>query len=115
MYGLRRFGIILGLSTITDILKGLGNPQEGVRFIHVAGTNGKGSVASSLATILRLSGYDVGLYTSPHLIRFNERICVNGKPISDDAVVASWEAVKPGLRSADSEGGERCARARRAA
>ena len=94
MYGMRRFGIILGLETISDILAGLGNPQETFSAIHVAGTNGKGSIASALATILQQAGYRVGLYTSPHLIRFNERICVNGQPVSDDDVVASWEAVK---------------------
>lgn len=94
MYGMRRFGIVLGLSTITNILDGLGNPQRTFSAIHIAGTNGKGSIASALATILQQAGYRVGLYTSPHLIRFNERICVNGSPISDDAVVASWEAVK---------------------
>lgn len=94
MYGMRRFGIVLGLSTITNILYGLGNPQRTFSAIHIAGTNGKGSIASALATILQQAGYRVGLYTSPHLIRFNERICVNGSPISDDAVVASWEAVK---------------------
>jgi len=93
MYGLHRFGIILGLSTIRDILDGLGNPQDTFRCIHVAGTNGKGSVASALANILHLSGYRVGLYTSPHLIRFNERICINGKPIADDRVLGSYEAV----------------------
>ena len=94
MYGMRRFGIVLGLSTITNILDGLGNPQNRFSTIHIAGTNGKGSIASALATILQKAGYRVGLYTSPHLIRFNERICVNGKQIADDAVVASWEAVK---------------------
>jgi dihydrofolate synthase/folylpolyglutamate synthase len=94
MYSMRRFGIVLGLSTITTILDGLGNPQRTFSAIHIAGTNGKGSIASALATILQQAGYRVGLYTSPHLIRFNERICVNGQPISDDAVVASWEAVK---------------------
>ena len=94
MYSMRRFGIILGLSTITNILDGLGNPQRTFSAIHIAGTNGKGSIASALATILQQAGYRVGLYTSPHLIRFNERICINGTPISDDAVVASWEAVK---------------------
>ena len=94
MYRMRRFGIILGLSTITNILDGLGNPQRTFSAIHIAGTNGKGSIASALATILQQAGYRVGLYTSPHLIRFNERICINGTPISDDAVVASWEAVK---------------------
>ena len=94
MYSLRRFGIILGLATIKRILKGLGNPQEGMSFIHVAGTNGKGSIASTLSTILHLSGQKVGLYTSPHLVRFNERICINNRPISDENVVASYEAVK---------------------
>jgi dihydrofolate synthase / folylpolyglutamate synthase len=94
MYGMRRFGIVLGLSTITNILEGLGNPHHRFAAIHIAGTNGKGSIASALATILQKAGYRVGLYTSPHLIRFNERICINGKPIADDAVVASWEAVK---------------------
>ena len=94
MYGMRRFGIILGLETITNILAGLGNPQKTFSAIHIAGTNGKGSIASALATILQQAGYRVGLYTSPHLIRFNERICVNGQPIADDDIVASWEAVK---------------------
>lgn len=94
MYSLRRFGIILGLSTIKGILKGLGNPQEGMSFIHVAGTNGKGSVASTLSTILHLSGHKVGLYTSPHLVRFNERICINNRPISNKNVVSSYQAVK---------------------
>jgi dihydrofolate synthase/folylpolyglutamate synthase len=60
----------------------------------VAGTNGKGSVASSLASILHRSGYKTGLYTSPHLVRFNERIQVNNRPISNEKVVASYSAVK---------------------
>jgi dihydrofolate synthase/folylpolyglutamate synthase len=91
---MRRFGIILGLSTISNILHGLGNPHQTFSSIHIAGTNGKGSIASTLSTILKIAGYRVGLYTSPHLIRFNERICVNGIPIEDDAVVSSWETVK---------------------
>jgi len=93
MYGLHRFGIILGLATIRKILDGLDNPQDTFQCIHVAGTNGKGSVASALAHILNLAGYRVGLYTSPHLIRFNERICINNKPITNDRVLASYEAV----------------------
>jgi len=94
MFGMRRFGIILGLETIGNILEGLGNPQDTFRAVHIAGTNGKGSIASTLATILQQAGYRVGLYTSPHLIKFNERICINNLPIDDDDVVASWEAVK---------------------
>jgi len=94
MYSLRRFGIKLGLSTIRRILKGLGNPQDNFSCIHVAGTNGKGSVASALASILNASGYKTGLYTSPHLVRFNERITVRNRPVSNDNVVESYKAVK---------------------
>ena len=93
MYGLHRFGIKLGLATIRKILKGLGNPQKRFACIHVAGTNGKGSVASSLASILYRSGFTTGLYTSPHLVSFNERIQINNHPISDDRVVAAYNAV----------------------
>jgi len=94
MYGLRRFGIKLGLSTIKNILKGLGNPQDNFECIHVAGTNGKGSVAAALASILHVAGYHVGLYTSPHLIRFNERIRINEQQITNDDVVAAYQAVR---------------------
>jgi len=94
MYGFRRFGIKLGLSTIKKILAGLGDPQNNFACIHVAGTNGKGSVASSLASILHRSGYKTGLYTSPHLVRFNERIQVNNRPITNEKVVTSYSAVK---------------------
>lgn len=94
MYGLRRFGIILGLDTIKSILSALGNPQDNFHSIHVAGTNGKGSVAAGLSSILKESGYRVGLYTSPHLVRFNERICINNRRISDEAVVKSYRAVQ---------------------
>ncbi|MGD9228571.1 MAG: folylpolyglutamate synthase/dihydrofolate synthase family protein [Desulfobacterales bacterium] len=94
MYGLRRFGIILGLETIKGILNTLGNPQNNFISIHVAGTNGKGSVASALSSILHESGYKVGLYTSPHLVRFNERICINNRQISDADVVKSYKAIQ---------------------
>lgn len=93
MYGLRRFGIKMGLSTIRKILSGLGNPQNTYTCIHVAGTNGKGSVASSLASILNQAGYKTGLYTSPHLVRFNERIQINNRPISNANVLASYNAI----------------------
>ena len=94
MYGLRRFGIKLGLGTIQRILDGLGNPQERFACIHIAGTNGKGSIASSLSSILQSCGHKTGLYTSPHLIKFNERICIDNRPISDRRVVEAYEAVK---------------------
>lgn len=94
MYGLQRFGIKLGLSTTRRILSGMGNPQDTYSCIHVAGTNGKGSVASSLASILNQAGYKTGLYTSPHLVHFNERIQINNRPISNSNVVASYNAIK---------------------
>ncbi|MDX9787731.1 MAG: folylpolyglutamate synthase/dihydrofolate synthase family protein [Desulfobacterales bacterium] len=94
MFGLRRFGIKLGLDIISGMLTGLGSPQQQFRCIHIAGTNGKGSVASTLATILQTAGYRVGLYTSPHLVHFNERIQTNGQPISNESVVASYLAVE---------------------
>jgi len=91
MYSLHRFGIKLGLDIISGMLNGLGNPQETFNCIHIAGTNGKGSVASALSTILHRAGYRTGLYTSPHLVSFNERICINNKPVSNDDIVAAHD------------------------
>ncbi len=102
MYKLGRFGIILGLDTMKDLLERLGNPEKKFIVIHVSGTNGKGSVASYLNKILSLSGYRTGLYTSPHLVRFNERIQVNGEMVTDEEVVTSYnrvEAANTGERS----------------
>ena len=93
MYSLRRFGIKLSLFNIASILKRLDNPQNGFSCIHIAGTNGKGSIASAISSILQLSGYKVGLYTSPHLVKFNERIRINNLPVSDKKVVESYKAV----------------------
>jgi dihydrofolate synthase/folylpolyglutamate synthase len=98
MFSLRRFGIKLGLDIITDILDAMGNPQHRYGCIHVAGTNGKGSVTSTLAAILQAAGYRVGLYTSPHLVHFNERIQINGQPITNEGVVASCTAVEKAHR-----------------
>ena len=73
----------LGLERESDLLSRLGNPERDLRCLHIAGTNGKGSVAAYLSSILGKAGYSVGLYTSPNLVRVNERITVNGDPISD--------------------------------
>ena len=94
MYRLRRFGIKLGLDTINRILEGLGSPQKKFKCIHVAGTNGKGSIASAVSTILTRAGYRTGLFTSPHLVRFNERICIDNEQISDQEVVNAYEAIR---------------------
>lgn len=93
MYGLRRFGIKLELTTIAGMLDAIGRPQERFRSIHIAGTNGKGSVAATLAGVLQAAGYRTGLYTSPHLVHFNERICIDAQPISNADVVNAFNAV----------------------
>jgi dihydrofolate synthase/folylpolyglutamate synthase len=81
--------IKFGLGTTRALLKSLGNPHEVMPSIHVGGTNGKGSVSTLIAAALREAGWRVGLYTSPHLISFRERILVDGVPISEEAV-AMW-------------------------
>ncbi|WOD39467.1 folylpolyglutamate synthase/dihydrofolate synthase family protein [Nodosilinea sp. E11] len=77
-----RFGVELGLERIQRLLKALGNPQTRVPLVHVAGTNGKGSVCAYLAAVLTAADYRVGRYTSPHLVSWRERITVNGQPIA---------------------------------
>ncbi len=77
----------LGLGRIAELLEKLGNPQNSLRFIHVAGTNGKGSTSAFLAQIMQEAGYKVGLFTSPYLITFEERIQINGEVISRDDLV----------------------------
>ncbi|MDY6831941.1 MAG: folylpolyglutamate synthase/dihydrofolate synthase family protein [Thermodesulfobacteriota bacterium] len=94
MYNLRRFGIKLELSTMQRMLDGLGRPHTRYETIHIAGTNGKGSIATTLATILHSAGYKTGLYTSPHLVTFNERIQINNRPVSNAAVVRACKAVR---------------------
>ena len=79
-----KFHIKLGLERVQAVLKLLGNPQDKVKIIHVAGTNGKGSVCSVVANVLKCAGYKVGLYTSPHLVEYTERIRINNEEISQD-------------------------------
>ncbi|HIC36636.1 MAG TPA: bifunctional folylpolyglutamate synthase/dihydrofolate synthase [Candidatus Marinimicrobia bacterium] len=88
LFNLHRFGIKLGLEHTYRLLESIGNPQKNLVMIHVAGTNGKGSTCAQIANILRATGKKIGLYTSPHLIRFNERIRINGQPISDDEIIS---------------------------
>ncbi len=84
-----------GLGRIRELLRRLGDPQKELKFIHVAGTNGKGSVCACLASVLETAGYRVGLNTSPHLERFHERIRVNGEEIGDEALGAVMDRVRP--------------------
>ncbi len=83
LYALQHFGVKLGLERMEWFMQLLNHPEQKFKSIHVAGTNGKGSVCAFLASIFRKAGYKVGLYTSPHLIKFNERIQVNGEQITD--------------------------------
>src|SRR5208283_101913 len=84
---LRWFGAKFGLENTLKLAALSGNPQNELRFIHVAGTNGKGSTCAMLESIYRLSGLRVGLFTSPHLVSFRERIQVNRQPVSENEVV----------------------------
>lgn len=88
LYDLRRFGIRPGLETIRTLLGALGDPQDAFPAIHVGGTNGKGSTSAFLAAILGAAGMRVGLYTSPHLLSFTERIRVDGAPIPEGQVAS---------------------------
>lgn len=93
IYSLRRFGIRPGLGRIAALLERLGNPQERLRVVHVVGTNGKGSTAAFLASIMTSGGHRAGLFTSPHLTRFTERIRIDGAEIAEDAVCSLAERV----------------------
>jgi dihydrofolate synthase/folylpolyglutamate synthase len=94
LFGLQRFGIKLGLSNITALLNRLGNPHHGLRAVHIAGSNGKGSTAAFLTSILRRGGCRVGLYTSPHLIDFTERIQVDGIPVAESRVALLTDRIR---------------------
>ena len=84
-----------GLSRTRELTDRLGRPQDSLKFIHVAGTNGKGSTSAMLASILREAGYRVGLYTSPFILRFNERMRIDGRDIPDEELAELTELVKP--------------------
>jgi dihydrofolate synthase/folylpolyglutamate synthase len=87
LFSIRLFGQKLGLETMEDLTGRLGHPERGLRFLHIAGTNGKGSTAAMCAAVLATAGYRVGLYTSPHLVSFCERFQINGAPIPEAEVV----------------------------
>ena len=88
-------GSIPGLGRTRELLEKMGNPQNQLQFVHIAGTNGKGSTAAMTANILRKAGYCTGLYTSPYIFRFHERMQVNGQCISDEELAEITEFVKP--------------------
>ena len=93
--GFSKFGIKLGLERITGLCNRFGKPQDSYKVIHVGGTNGKGSVCRYVGSILTSAGYKTGVYTSPHLERFTERITIDGKEISKEDVIEFVEKLRP--------------------
>ena len=98
------FAIDLGLDRMLELLKRLGNPERSLRFIHVAGSNGKGSVCTFLENGLRGCGYSTGFYSSPHLIRLAERFRINGKTVADAPFERAAETVRPVVESMRGKG-----------
>ena len=94
LYGLQKHGIKPGLEAIRALLDRLGRPERGYPSLHIGGTNGKGSTAAMAASVLQASGYRVGLYTSPHLVDFRERMLVNGCMMAEEGVAALTDRVR---------------------
>ncbi len=101
LYGTQTFGIKLGLDNTRRLLAAAGDPQTRLRFLHVAGTNGKGSTCAMMDAILRAAGYRSGLYTSPHLVDFRERIRLDGAMIPEDAVAEGLTMLREAAKSWD--------------
>lgn len=96
----------LGLERMADLLERLGRPQDDLRFVHVAGTNGKGSVCAYLAAMLEAAGYRVGLFTSPFILCFEERVRVNGENITPEGLKRAVAAVRPVAEAMEAETGD---------
>lgn len=99
----QQLGIKLGLDKVHRMLSEVGDPHRAFRSIHIAGTNGKGTVATLLGAALEAAGHRVGRYTSPHLIRFSERMVVDGEEIPDDAVVRLVQQLQPVTQALDAD------------
>lgn len=97
IHSLLKFGIHPGLSRMDSLLNELSSPQKGLKYVHVAGTNGKGSVSTAMSNILISSGLNVGLYTSPYVTDFLERVQFNGKPVAKELFAACVEKVKSAI------------------
>src|SRR5512145_2817817 len=105
--GLQPLAMRFGLERMERALAALGHPERAFPILQVGGTNGKGSTCAMAAAALRAAGHRVGLYTSPHLVRFNERIEVDGRPIADAALAARIEAIRRACPWHEAPGGER--------
>ena len=97
----KKKGIKLGLDNMSKILQLLGSPQSNYKIIHVAGTNGKGSVCAMIDSILQSAGLKTGRYTSPHLVKINERFMINGEQISDEKFVEMVNRIRPYLKKVE--------------
>ncbi len=97
LYGLQKFGIKFGLNCTESLLARVGNPERKLRCIHIAGTNGKGSTAAILSRILLKHGLKVGLYTSPHLVRFTERFRINDEEVCPERILQAFEKIRSTL------------------
>ena len=94
LYNLQKHGIKFGLENISRLMSSLGNPHESFLSVHVAGTNGKGSVSAIIASVLRTAGLKVGLFTSPHIVSFTERIRINDEEITENDVIGLTEEIR---------------------
>ncbi|MBP8644752.1 MAG: bifunctional folylpolyglutamate synthase/dihydrofolate synthase [Syntrophobacteraceae bacterium] len=97
LYGLQKYGIKFGLNGTENLLARLGNPHRRFRSIHIAGTNGKGSTAAMLSSVLKEHGFRVGLYTSPHLVRFTERFRMNDVEVAPQRIMEVFQKIHPTL------------------
>ena len=95
LYSFKQYGSKLGLERISNLVKQLDNPHNNIKIIHVTGTNGKGSVCKFIGSILTKAGYKTGIYISPHLQRFSERIVIDDKEISEEYISSLVEKIKP--------------------
>jgi len=95
LYSFKQYGSKLGLERIFLLMKQLKNPQNNIKIVHVTGTNGKGSVCKFVGSILQKAGYSVGVYISPHLERFSERIVIDDREVSEEEITLLVEKIKP--------------------
>lgn len=100
-------GIVLGLDTMQELLKRIGNPQEKLKFVHIAGTNGKGSALAFISTILQCAGYTVGRYASPRVFNYEEFVQVNGENIAREAFCRYVKQIQSAILSMETEGMQR--------
>ena len=104
LYSRLKFGSVPGLERIAALCELLGNPQDKLKFVHVAGTNGKGSVCTMMSRMLINAGYKTGLYTSPYVMDFRERMQINGEMIPEDELGALMDEIKPKVEELDKKG-----------